>query len=248
MSRSLEELTKLASALAEEAQSGSVRCPYPRFFINYDPEVSAPGQFAVGGEKDEEGNWTTAPTVLGKEARVIFLKEYGQYTYFDPQAEKITVKSNIFPKFKAKEAVDLFTEKPISELKEVYPSIRYTQVTLVLARLKNAWTPAVWYMRGASLKACLDMLRENKLKPKDYIAQKVFAFGTEKHKKGTVLYYTPKLITIADPTEAEAKQLLKLIPETVNVFRQYVDEYNGISYPATSIETEEGIADDDLQF
>ncbi len=248
MSRSLEELTKLASALAEEAQSGSVRCPYPRLFINYDPEVSAPGQFAVGGEKDEEGNWTTPPTVLGKEAGIIFLKEYGQYTYFDPQAEKITVKSNIFLKFKAKEAVDLFTEKPISELKEVYPGIRYTQVTLVLVRLKNTWTPAVWYMRGATLKAHLDIIRENKLKPKDYVAQKIFIFGTERHKKGTVLYYTPKLITITDPTEAEAKQLLKLIPEAVNTFNQYVDEYNGISYPAAGTETEEGIADNDLPF
>lgn len=58
----LEELTKLASTLAsEETQGAGVKNPYPCFFINYDPEVSALGQFAMGGEKDDEGNWITPP-------------------------------------------------------------------------------------------------------------------------------------------------------------------------------------------
>lgn len=101
------------------------------------------------------------------------------------------------------EAVDLFIEKPITELKEVYPNIRYTQVTLVLVKHKNSWHPAVWYMRGATLKAYLDILREDKLKPKDYIARKVFVLETQKYKKGTVLYYTPSLVALKDPSDKE---------------------------------------------
>ena len=224
-----EELKKLQEQLLEDSQSVVPRAPFERFFISYDPDVGI-GQYALGGEKDESGNWTDPPLLIGKSADVIFLKEYGQYVYFDPQLEKVTVKSNIFPKWKAKDAVDLYTDKPIAELKEIYPGIRYTQVTLILVNI-NRWVPAIWYMKGSTIKAYLDIIRENKLKPEDYIGCKIFRLGIQKNKKGTVIYYTPTLEKLMEPSDKDAKTLLSLIPEATEKFKKYVDEYNGIRYP-----------------
>lgn len=222
---SVEELKKLAQEISKE-DGERVRAPFPRLFINYDPEVATPGQFAFGGEKDGNGNWTTPPTVIGKSVHIVFLKEYGQYTFFDPSSERVTIRSNIFPKWQAREAYDVITGEPISKLKEVY-DIRYTQVTLILILVaSNEWKPAIWYMRGATLKAYLDILRQNKFRAEDFLATKIFTLTTKQEKKGSVRYYVPVVEEIREPTEKEAKGLLQVIPEAVQTFKQYVRQYN----------------------
>jgi len=220
-----EQLKKMREELLEDVKPAVPRLPFEKLQINYDPEVAPPGSYIMGGEKDDNGEWVTPPKVLGPKMEVIFLKEYGQYTYFDPQAERTTIKSNIFPKFKAKEAVDVYTGRPIAELREAYPQIRYNQITLVLVKAKD-WQPAIWYLKGSSLKAYLDILREKKLRPEDYIGYLIFKLGTKKNKKGTVIYFTPVLDSIREPDDKDAKEILDLMKKSVVEFKKYVEEYN----------------------
>lgn len=250
----MEELRKLQEQLLDDQEVKTSRNPFQRFFINYDPEIGPVGSFALGGEKDEAGNWTTPPKLIDRSAKIIFLKEYGQYTYYDPSVEKITIRSNIFPKWQAKEAVDLATGEPITKMKEVNPDIRYTQITLILVNVDGNWIPAVWYLRGAALKAYLDMLREKKLRPSDYFGVKILEFVTEKKKKGQVVYYVPVLSNILEPSEKDAKVLLSLIPKTVEEFRAYIHSYNGtpeLAQKPVDTENDEGMIwseEDELQF
>lgn len=212
----LEELKRLEEHLRENA--GGLKSPFPFVVVNYDEEVGAAGTFAIGGEK-KNGEWITPPTVMER-LEFVLLKERGQYTYYNEHLNRLTVKSTILPRFQMKQAVDLVSGEPIEKLRREGLKLTYNSYLLVLIRLGGGFAPAIFKLKGATLKSWIDFTKRKLPGLTDLVIA-----TTQREKKGTVKYFTLSL-DIRDITEDEAGAILPLIQPTVDAFEEWVFHYN----------------------
>jgi len=212
----LEELKRLEESVRETA--GGLRPPFPFVGVNYDEEVGTVGAFVIGGEK-KNGEWISPPTVVEK-LEFVLLKERGQYTHYNEHLNRLTVKSVILPKFQMKQAVDLISGKPIEELRREGLQLTYNSLLLILVRLGGGFAPAIFKLKGATLKSWIDFTKQNP----PGLTNLIIA-TTRKEKKGTVRYFTLSL-DVRDITEDEAGAILPLIHPTIDAFEEWVFHYN----------------------
>ncbi len=206
----MANINELRNKLLQEAQPNKRALPFKRLEVNHSDQLF----FMRDAENRKE---------LGKEATILVLGEYAQYTFFDQKLERTTVLSQIVKPSLIKKAIDLKSGKPISFIIERLKSQGlkpvYNSIIIALVKTENGYEEALFYMKGAVLQSWMEIVKSLQT---SYIASEL-RLSLKPNKKGAVKYSTLSLVDIL-PCENEA--LLAKGVMFLDRFKEALKSYN----------------------
>lgn len=161
---------------------------------------------------------------IGESLEFYVLRKYGEYVYYDPEKDRITRRTTI--EVNPKDCREINTGMSIDELKAADYEMVYIASFLGFAIRDGQVIPAVLQVKGAVLKSIIDYTTTDKEYARNRSTYVLVFSQLQKNKKGRVEYYTP-VITRRPVTQQEATEILSQIDQTVNLFEQFRQEYNG---------------------
>ena len=215
MGLSEEQIAAILNTVEEN--KGGQGVPFPLLKINYDMDFGKVGAYGYNPQKDENGNLSGYEFVSDK-VTIRPIKSVYQYSKFDVEQNKPTVTSNIFPLREAKKAYDLKSGTPISVLKASDNDITFQRILLGVIDIDGEEKPFIMYAKGSFLYELSNIL--NQYKNDGHMTHK-FTLGTEKRKKGTVVWFVP---TLEDVNELAQDEFIKNIKTDAELIRQF-DEW-----------------------
>jgi len=206
----MANINELRAKLIQEAQGSRRSLPFKRLEVSHSDQIF----FMKDVENRKE---------LGKEATILVLGEYGQYTFFDQKLERTTVLSQIVKPSLIKKALDLKSGKPIMPILERLKAQGlkpvYNSIIIALVKTENGYDEALFYMKGAVLQSWMEITRSLQT---SYIASEI-RLSLKPNKKGAVKYSTLSLVDIL-PCENEA--LLAKGVMFLDRFKEALKSYN----------------------
>jgi hypothetical protein len=165
---------------------------------------------------------------LGKEVDIFVSAEFGQYFFFDPKIEKITVLSQIVKPAFIKQALDLKSGRKMAEIIEKMKAQNtkptYTDILVVLVKTENGWEEALFYVKGALLQSWFEIVKEIGAEEKIPIGN-IVRLTLKAQKKGSVKYSTLSLVEFIDCKDedlvATGVALLNKFKESIKLYNQY---------------------------
>lgn len=204
---------ELKAQLQQEATGQRRGLPFKKLAVNHSTQ-----EFVI---KDGE-----AEKVLGKQAELFIAGEFGQYFYFDPKIEKITVLSQIVKPALIKQAIDLKSGKKMAEILEKMKAQNtkptFSDILVVLVKVDNQWQEAIFYVKGALLQSWFEIVKEITSSESTAVGN-IVKLGLKAQKKGSVKYSTLSLVEFVNCEDNEliAKGVLLL-----NKFKEAIKSYN----------------------
>ncbi|MBX0312931.1 MAG: hypothetical protein JHC31_14405 [Sulfurihydrogenibium sp.] len=229
---------ELKAQLQQEAQGTRRGLPFKKLAVNHSSQ-----EFVL-----KEGE---LEKVLGKQVELFIVGEFGQYFYFDPKLEKLTVLSQIKKPALIKQAIDLKSGKKMAEILETMKSQNikptFSDILVVLVKVDDTWQEVMFYVKGALLQSWFEIVKEIASSDNTPIGN-IVKIGLKAQKKGSVRYATLSLVEFI---ECEDEDLVSKGVSFLNKFKEAVKSYNQYEPPmeeeVSSINEEDKITSiDDL--
>lgn len=209
---------ELKAQLQQEAQGTRRGLPFKKLAVNH------PTQEFVLKEGEVE-------KVLGKQVELFVAGEFGQYFYFDPKLEKITLLSQIVKPALIKQAIDLKSGKRMAEILEKMKSQNikptFSDILVVLVKVEDVWQEAIFYVKGALLQSWFEIVKEISSSDNTPIGN-IVKISLKAQKKGSVKYSTLSLVEFE---ECEDENLITKGVLFLNKFKEVVKTYNQYEPP-----------------
>ena len=214
-----QQIDAILGATSANEKAGGL--PFPLLKVNFDPDFGKLG--AWGYNTIKEDRQTTGYEFVTDKIKVRFLKSMYQYSKFDTTENRPTVTSNVFALKNAKKAYDLKTGIPINELKVTDDGIKFQRILLGVVDINGEQKPFIMYAKGSFLFELNDILKKF---PNDGHMTHQFTLGTEKRKKGTVVWFVPPLIDVKELSQQEFIANLKSDANLITEFDKWVEQIN----------------------
>lgn len=214
-----QQIDAILGATSANEKAGGL--PFPLLKVNFDPDLGKVGAYGYSPIKKDKQ--TIKYEFIVDEIKVRFLKSMYQYSKFDTTENRPTVTSNVFALKNAKKAYDLKTGTSINELKAVDDGIKFQRILLGVLDINGEQKPFIMYAKGSFLFGLNDILRKF---PNDGHMTHQFTLGTEKRKKGTVVWFMPKLIDAKELNQQEFISNLKSDANLITEFDKWAEQIN----------------------
>jgi hypothetical protein len=223
---------ELKAQLQQEATGQRRGLPFKKLAVNHSTQ-----EFLL---KDGD-----AEKVLGKQVELFIAGEFGQYFYFDPKLERITVLSQIVKPALIKQAIDLKSGRKMSEILEKMKSQNtkptFSDILVVLVKVDDKWQEAIFYVKGALLQSWFEIVKEITSSDATPIGN-IVKLGLKAQKKGSVKYSTLSLVEFII---CKDNDLVSNGVALLNKFKEAVKSYNQYEPVEEPVINEEAIASED---
>ena len=223
----MANINELKLKLISEAQGSKRGLPFKKLAVNHQSQ-----EFII---KDGE-----IEKPLGKQVEIFVVGEFSQYFYFDPKLERITILSQIKRPFEIKNAIDLKSGKPISQLieklKQQGLKPTYTTILVVLIKEGDKWEEGIFYIKGALLQSWLEITKELQGYGATPISN-LLKLTLKAQKKGAVKYST---LALSEYNECEDENILAKGVLLLDKFKEEVKKYNAYEPQPEDLPVEPG--------
>ena len=213
------QIDAILGAAAANSKVGGL--PFPLLKVNFDMDFGKVGAWGFNPIK-EEGT-TTGYECVVEVAKVRFLKSLYQYSKFDSVENRATITSNVFALKDAKKAYDLKTGTPINTLKATDDGIKFQRILLGVLECEDKEVPFIMYAKGSFLFELNDILKKF---PNDGHMTHRLELGTEKRKKGTVVWFVPTLVGDEQLEQTEFISNIKKDADYIKAFDEWAKQIN----------------------
>ena len=195
----------------QKALTGRKSLSFPLERLQVD---QSSGVFTLGNGEEKQD--------LGDEVEVVFVKRYAEFIHFDPEKEKITLRSTI--EESARECRELYSGTPIKQLKDSGFDMKFIAHYIVLINTLDGYIPADFQIKGAVANAVINLFSENRDLSRLTLGHFV-KMRLKRKKKGAVKFYVPEF-EVRKATNEELEEYLDLVDEPVEKFEEFRKEYN----------------------
>jgi len=232
---SLNKLPEELRKVLEELNAKPVSMPARAVKVSYDPEFHY-GEWILTGDN---------PEPLGKTIQFVPVKEYGRYVRFNPGIGRADIVSNFFELRDSRKAIDKFSKRLISELKNEYQDIKFRLYFFGYLLRNGSVERVVITFQGSSLNAFIEVQRNELSKLGMWRGATKFIMTSEKQKKPNtpIVFFVPR-IEIKPLDEKELLLIAKDLPTYIEEIKDYINYSNG-EEPGTTTQAQE-VSEEDI--
>jgi len=214
MNKLPEELRKVL----EELNSSPVSMPARLIKVSYDPEFHY-GEWVLMNDN---------PEPLGKTIKFVPIKEFGRYTRFNPTLGRADIVSNFFELKDSRKAIDKFSKKLISELRNEFQDIKFGLYFFGYLLRDDKAERVVITFKGSSLNSFIEVQRNelNKLRVWRGVVKFIMTSEKQKRPNTPIVFFVPS-IKVEQLTEQELLLIAKDLPTYIEDIKSYVNYSNG---------------------